>query len=301
MQFVALANDIVETAYEAVVDDSAFSRLVELLDGANPAGFTAFHCVATNTDIPAISYCDGMDPAALQDYMDEYRWDDPGRKLIAKLDRGASGCMLDVISEEKYKNSRYYHEFALRLNDIRNFRAIGLSQDAKSQSILSVNIAARDFDNLDPFFERLLALVQPHLKRAVALRQRRLAVEVDRLAHLVHALSVPALLIAPDGAITAVNGPAQRLLWPAPRAGSDTPAGTIAAFAKTIAHGARAAGFAEIATRQGPVSAHACRIGPERGSGLVAAFAPDAGPAVLVTLTAPIPAGDGAPQTPPAA
>lgn len=212
MDFSRIAHELVETAYEGIVADKAFDHVVRGLNRLNMGGVTSFMFMNPNSLEAGLAATVGMSAEAIALYEAEYSREDPGVPWLSRIAAGGRLTLNEFVPKDQLVKSRYYNEYARKqILDTRNYHTIATT-DQRVQTavgIMTCNMAYRYEERVSDGVERMLGLLQPHLKRVMALRQQRRAVEVNLFVDMVHGLKQPSALLALDGRVLSLNAAAE--------------------------------------------------------------------------------------------
>jgi DNA-binding CsgD family transcriptional regulator/PAS domain-containing protein len=206
-----LAFGLIDTIYGAALDEAAW---VGALDSVNRylGGSGAALFFVRGRDCHEATFVAGLDPQLFVDYAADYFEADP--KVAIAFDQRLNRIItdLDVIEEREMDRNAFYAECLARY-DLRYCLATAMGVDRDTYAVVT-SLRGKRQGAPGKAAQRRLALLVPHLRRALQLRSRRLAGEAERrgLLDTLSALVQGVVLVARDGLIVWANPAAEAML-----------------------------------------------------------------------------------------
>ncbi len=202
---------LVDQIYGAALDEAAW---VTALDAVNRylGGCGAAMFFVRGRDCHEATFVAGLDPQLFVDYAAHYFEADP--KVAIAFDQRLNRIItdLDVIEEREMDRNAFYAECLARY-DLRYCLATAMGVDRDTYAVVT-SLSGKREGAPGKAAQRRLALLVPHLRRALQLRSRRLAGEAERrgLLDALSALVQGVVLVARDGMIVWANAAAEAML-----------------------------------------------------------------------------------------
>ena len=205
------AFGLIDKIYDAAIDEAAWVTALHAvnryLDGAGAALF-----FVRGRDCHEATFVAGLDPQLFADYAAHYFEADP--KVAIAFDQRLNRIItdLDVIEERQMDRNAFYAECLARY-DLRYCLATAMGVDRGYYAVVT-SLRGKRQGAPGKVAQRRLALLVPHLRRALQLRSRRLAGEAERrgLLDALSALVQGVVLVARDGLIVWANPAAEAML-----------------------------------------------------------------------------------------
>lgn len=202
---------LIELIYDAVFDDAALVGILKAINARNPGGFSTL----TYTDpagrsvhVPAFA---GIDGPAVAAYRKTHFFHDPLRASIPHFPLDRAFTCTAFVPRSAHLESRFYAEFMRPLGDLRTRVLIALRTAGSNLGIISAAIPGAESEGVTARMMETLALVRPHLARALRLREGRSRDAAAAKADLIHSIGAPALLATSSGTLLASNRAAEAL------------------------------------------------------------------------------------------
>lgn len=205
--------DLIANIHDAAIDparwDSVMQEVAALL-GGHAISLQRLDIRSNSMSIEAAS---GIDPDRAQLYAEHYAASDPWLNIVAPhVEQGKVAIGAEFVPITEMSRTDVFNDIYQPL-DIFDFVSLMIEKNEREWRFLSVNYS-KSKETFTSEDKELLSVLFPHLRSAVAVRDKILAVtsQIQSREAALHNLAAPILLLARNGRVLFSNAAAEALL-----------------------------------------------------------------------------------------